>query len=331
MQKDDERIVMFFDIKVETYASLGRAGKLMGLKAHTLADLFKIVKTLRAADDLLSMKNRKSTEMCYLADLRLDDDLEFLVLLINRSDKAAPNFVLSDPVKRQRREIIKRKDEGADYSAHLAIRLVSVAPQTYRAILEVSPGLPSAKITAYLNHVMRLCDLAFPQAFHRPHPDGSVDRDGNPRIVKARHRFELRGHPSTGFFKDLESGKLEGIELLDDKHKDNPWDANGYIVEEKRSVFLHESHQKIKGRIIDAVKSVCAEARKKSFDRMRVKFKTQDEISRTVTLETESAQIADDERYVKKETIRDFPAPLPASFEVISTEISERMCVLLKG
>ncbi|MCY0386283.1 hypothetical protein OVY01_03275 [Robbsia sp. Bb-Pol-6] len=129
MQRDDERLVMFFDIKVTTYTSLGRAGKLMGLKAHTLADLFKIVKKLRAADDLLSMKNRKSTELCYLADLRFEE-LEFLILLINRSDKAAPNLVLSDPMRRERREIIKRRDEGADFSAHMTISLAPVAPQT---------------------------------------------------------------------------------------------------------------------------------------------------------------------------------------------------------
>lgn len=329
MQKNDHRMVLFFDVKVETYASMGRHGRLSGLKTLPIDKLFHLVDKMRAVD-LLAHPNRSRTELLYLADLKLDATRGDLTLLINRSDKAASDYVLSNPERAQRRVIAKRMGEGADFSAHLVIKLKAAKPNTYSAALEVSPGLPSSKINRFLNHLLRMCDLAYPDEFYRPHPDGSTDKDGNPRQVKARHKLELRGHPSDSFLRDLEAGMIERIELIDGRHKNNPWDSNGYILEQSREIYLKPKAKQIPGKIYDVVKSVCGEAHKKHYDVMRIKFKTSTGVDRKVELETDTARVADDERYIKKETIRNFPAPLPASFETISSDIYDRMRVLLR-
>ncbi|HEV3430271.1 MAG TPA: hypothetical protein VG320_20545, partial [Paraburkholderia sp.] len=207
MQKNDQRMVLFFDAKIETYASMGRQGRLAGLRTLPVDKLFELVDQMRNTE-LLSRPNRKRSELLYLADIDVDKPRGYLTLLINRSDKDASDVVLSNPEKSERRVIEKTLGEGADFSAHLMIKLKPQKPDTYVAALEMSPGLPSSKITSFLNHILRMCDLTYPTEFHRPHPDGSTDKDGNPRIVKARHRLELRGHPSDSFLKDLESGML---------------------------------------------------------------------------------------------------------------------------
>lgn len=328
MQKNDERMVLFFDMKISTYASMGRQGKLAGLQALPIDQLFQLVDQMRL-QQLLSRSNRKHTETMYLADMDLDKRKGYLTLLINRSDRQASDYVLSDPPKSKRRVIAKNAGEGADFSGHLVIRLASAGPDTYRAALEVSPGLPSSKIALFLNHLLRLCDLANPTQFHRPHPDGSRDKDGNPRVVKARHKIELRGHPSNTFLKDLESGTISGIELINGRHRNHAWDSNGYIVEQSREVHLKPNAKQIAGKIYDTVKSVCGVANNKHYELMRIKFTTLTGVNRSVDLETDSAQVADDERYIKKETIRNFPTPLPASFAAISPDIRDRIRVLL--
>ncbi|SOZ97448.1 conserved hypothetical protein [Cupriavidus taiwanensis] len=330
MQKNSERTVLHFDVKLEASASAGQHGTYRGLTPLPLVDVLRHVERLFAKGNLLARESRSRAELCYLADIRVNKAPGYAELLINRSDKNAPDLVLSEPKLKSRRLINKVNEEGSDFSAHIVFKLAEVAPNTYRVGLEQSPGLPSSKVERFLNLLLRVCSREYRSEMLRPHPTQPFDKDGKPRVVGLKHKFIFKGHPSKYLLSDLESGTLDSLELIDQKQKARHWDSNGYIVEESRIIRLKQAPKGIKGKVIDAIEAVCAQGKRSKLELLRVRFTSSDGLPRKLEFDTYDAEVVNDEQYIQKEIISNFPNPLPSSFATLEPEVMKRMRSLVK-
>jgi len=318
MQKSKERLITFFDLKLIAYGLADR--QKYALPAFPLNALITKIQALKAADQCPSWKGK--SEIIYLADLNVDPARTRAVLLINVSDKAAADTVYSAPERGHRRVLAKVGDEGSDYSAHVVIRL---NPQdgAYLTILELTPGLASGKIGRYLTHLFKFCSRIDRAAFTQPHPNNAVDRQGRPIMVVTRHVAQLDGHPSDDLLRDLDAGTLSSIELIDKRNENLPWDAAGRTKEVARTILLKPGQ--IAGTNLDRIRDALTRGHRNHYREARVRFRTQSSIGRSVLLETEHMNLANDSKFVKKEKLDGFLNPLDASHDVINNELMQRM------
>lgn len=318
MQKSKERLVTFFDLKLSAYALADRQKYV--IPPLPLDQIIAKVEALKVANICPSLKGKNET--IYLADIAIDAANQRAVLLINLSDKAASDTVYSDPDSAQYRILQKVGNEGSDFSAHVVINLNPV-DHAFMTLLEVTPGLASGKVTRFLTFLFKFCAKVDPVAFKQRHPNNAVDQHGNAILVVTRHVASLVGHPSAAFLQDIQQGTLGMIELIDKRNENLPWDNVGRMREVARSVKLKPGP--IAGTNIDRIRDAAARAFRDNYSEARIQFTTASKIGRTVVLETEHLNFAQESIFVRKEKLSGFINPLPTSHEVIHQEIIGKM------
>lgn len=318
MQKSKERMVTFFDLKLTAYALADRQKYL--IPPLPLDMILAKVQALKVANICPSLKGKHET--IYLADITFDVALQRAVLLINLSDKAASDTVYSDPESAQYRVLQKIGNEGSDFSAHVVINLNPV-DHAYMTLLELTPGLSSGKVTRFLTFLFKFCAKVDSGAFKQPHPNGAVNQQGVPILVVTRHVVSLVGYPSDAFLQDIEQGTLGIIELIDKRYENLPWDTVGRTQEVVRSVKLKPGPAA--GTNFDRIRDAATRAFRDHYGEARIHFTTASKIGRTVLLETEHLNFAQESIFVKKEKLSGFVNPLPTSHEVIHQEIVGKM------
>jgi hypothetical protein len=318
MQKSKERLITFFDLKLTAYGLADR--QKYSVPAFPLRTLISKIHALKVANQCPSLKGKAET--IYLADIDVDQAQTRAVLLINLSDKAASDTVYSAPERGHRRVLQKINDEGSDFSAHIVISL-NPTDNVYLTILEITPGLASGKITRFLTHLFKFCSRVDRAAFTQPHPNNAVDAQGRPIRIVTRHVAQLDGHPSDELLRDLEAGTLGTIELIDKRNENLPWDNVGRTREIARTVLLRPGQ--VAGTNWDRIRDALARAAREHYGEARVRFKTATKIGRTVVLETEHMNLANDSKFVKKEKLEGFANPLDSSHDAINDEMRQKM------
>jgi hypothetical protein len=318
MQKSKERMITFFDLKLIAYGLADR--QKYTVPAFPLVTLIEKIAALKAVDQCPSLKGKAET--IYLADIDIDQARTRAVLLINLSDKAASDAVYSAPERQHRRVLPKVGDEGSDFSAHIVIEL-NPANNVYLTILEVTPGLASGKVTRFLTHLFKFCSRLDRAAFTQPHPNNAVDAQGRPITIVTRHVAQLDGHPSVDLLRDLQGGTLSSIELIDKRNENLPWDNVGRTREMSRSVTL--SPGQVAGTNLDRIRDAFARATREHYGEARIRFKTATRVGRSVLLETEHMNLANDSKFIKKEKLDGFANPLDSSHHIINDEMKQKM------
>ena len=318
----DERDVFFYDIKVKSHSH-----KIKGLPPANSIFLINELKCLYNAG-LAIHSYKKNTETIYIADIEVDTINGYAKLLINRSDQNTADTILSDVSKNTRRVIAKKEGEGNDNSSHIIWLLDETKPHTYLFISEFSPGLSRGKIQAFLNALFLKCARRNPEKFTRNHPDGSLDSKGNLKRIKCRPMVELRGHLSTEFKKELETGKFLGLEVFTPQEQ-NPFDENNYTEEKKHTIQLVLSEEGKAAEKWALVKSVCKQAHTNKLDYLRIKFQNTEGANRSICLYAETVDIAKGFLYIKKRKINNFDKALLTSYENFNIEIITKMLLLI--
>lgn len=318
MQNSKERLITFFDLKVTAYAQADRTK--YNVPPFPLDTLIAKIQDLKAAG--ICPSARRKSETVYLADIDVDAARSRVVLLINLSDKAASDTVYTNPEANQRRVVPKVGDEGSDFSAHVVIKLNQV-DGVYVTILELVHGLASSKIMRFLTFLFKQCSKVDPVAFTQPHPNGGVDLRNRPITVVTRHVASLAGHPSDQFMRDLDTGTISSIELIDKRNENLPWDNVGRMREMSRSVLLRPGQ--VAGTNFDRIQDAARRAFRDHYGVARIQFKTATKIGRSVMLETQHLHLAQDSIFVKKEKIDGFANPLEASYDTIHPEIKAKI------
>lgn len=153
---------------------------------------------------------QKGTITCIVKDHELDAQEEVLTLLLEVSDKNAPNATYLNHANRSARHFAKAAPEGNGHSAHVMIstRQTTGQPNTYLTLIEAIPNVSSARIQSTLNTAIRSICKAQPGLFTYLGPGG-----GNKQLEYVPH-VQLGGHPSERFRQDIEAGTINGLKLL---------------------------------------------------------------------------------------------------------------------
>lgn len=327
------RTATFYDLKI-TARGVSRANdNEANFEADPLSmhEIYALIEQLfNGGDRILKKGKSDSSARYYLSDLELRDDR--VILLINRCDPKAPDAVSSDPENKSRVVHTKPPGHGGDYSAHVVIPLQPVKGDNYYlCVVETvfGSGLHASSIMDYLRFVMAHCRKQFPAQFMIPNINGARDEDGQPLMVRHIHNVELQGHPSTEFQNDLEKGALTGIELLDFTEHGAVWDDRGAVFEVAKSVALRPERT-LAGNLAAMVRQVRNKAaQSQEYSQMRIRFKNEKGEPRDATIDTDTGNLIDVNKYVKRHIIS---APLvnTSSLDKINNGIVKEILALME-
>lgn len=327
------RTATFYDLKI-TARGVSRAnGNEANFEAdpRSLSDIHAFIDQLfKGGDPILKKGRSEKSARYYISDIKLMDDR--LITLINRCDPNAPDAVSSDPENKSRVVHTKPPGHGGDYSAHVIIPLQPVRGDNYYlCVVETvfGSGLHASSIMDYLKFVFAHCRKHFPEQFMIPNNNGARSADGNPLMVRHIHNVELQAHPSSEFQAELETGVLTGIELLDFTEQGAVWDDRGAVFESAKSVTL-KPQRTLAGNLAAMVRQVRNKASAThEYSQMRIRFKNEKGEPRDATIDTDSGNLIDESKYVKRHTIN-APMVNTASLERINNGIVREMLALME-
>lgn len=185
---------------------------------------------VEAAEDLDApiKEFEKGAVTCIIKDYQLDEKAKILTLLIEISDKNAPNTTYHDHVERTSETFEKNENEGNGFSAHVMIHLEEQKKNTYMTAIEVIPTVTPSRIQSILNWTVRRICKERPELFTYVKPGGSKKK-----LPYVPHIL-LAGHPSAAFIRDLEEGRINGMKLISTEEK-KPLGKKGYLKIEEYS------------------------------------------------------------------------------------------------
>lgn len=315
------RDVHVFDLKTRMWNR-----KYPGLTPPVHRDVAAAIKWMY--DAKIAEFSNRNQQCTYIGDLTLGRD--YLAMLIGYSDTMAADPTLSNRPRRTRRVIQKDDGEGLDHSAHIYWYFrdqTNNARSTF--VLEAANNLHSAAITRFLDRLLRIYASTHSDDFAVADPSGAHDRNGDPVLLKTRPKIELLGHPSSEFLRDLTNGKLTDVELYTEAGRSTPWDSNAYMIEEHSAVLLKPNPTKLLGKaraLLDGI----SRKRKSSYEFSRIKFVTETGVPRTATVETDSYQLVNDLKYVRRERLDGFIS-LPNAFEKLYDPVVKKMAAIARA
>lgn len=328
------RTATFYDLKITSSGSCRAKENLVNFEAtpKPLSEIIGQVSQLFSGGDRVLKKGRsEKSPKYYISDLKTQKNR--VIILINRSDPTAPDAVSSDPENKKRVVHEKPPGHGGDSSAHLVIELnPDKGDNYYVCVIETvfGSGLHASSITDYIRFLFQHCRKQFPEKYQIPHINGARNQDGEPLMVRHLHAVELQGHPSSEFERDLETGTLTNIELLDFSEKGAIWDEKGAVFESSRAVILRPEN-KLMTKLSATVRQVRNNVIKKqiNYPQMRLRFKNEKGEPRDATIETVTGNLLDEHKYIKRHTIS---APLvnTSSLEKISQNIINEVFALME-
>lgn len=327
------RTATFYDLKISARGVSRADGNEANFEADPLPLRYVLVlieQLFKGGDQILKKGRSDKSAKYYISDLAEKDDR--LIMLINRCDPNAPDAVSSDPENKSRVVHTKPPGHGGDYSAHVIIPLQPVKGDNYYlCVVETvfGSGLHASSIVDYLKFVFSHCRKQFPDQFLVANNNGARDADGKPLMVRHIHNVELQGHPSSEFQEELETGVLTGIELLDFTEQGAVWDDRGAVFEVAKSVAL-KPQRTLAGNLAAMVRQVRNKASAaQEYAQMRIRFKNEKGEPRDATIDTDTGNLIDVNKYVKRHNIT---APLvnTASLEKINNGIIKEMLALME-
>lgn len=205
-----------------------------------LADLW--IKS-HADGDVPAKKFQNGEITAILKDVDTDLTNKILTLLIELSDREAPDATYVNHAARTSTHHAKGTDEGSGNSAHVFISLEpnALKPDTYMTLIESIPSVSAQRIQAILNSIVKHYCEENPNLFTYQKPGGSK------KIVPYQPHIALGGYPSDQFLKDIETGKIHGMTLVSPKVK-APLGQSPYLKLEQLTMKVKVSKDLPKGQ-----------------------------------------------------------------------------------
>lgn|GEM_PF-2386220 len=324
--KANERLVRFFQLRVGATVR-GAKGAANHVKARDLESILTDFKSQLAKGAQIQTSSVGDILQWKLADIEIDIKRGKAVMLVNRSDIDAADLAIENRSSGGLRVAKKDSVEAHAYSAHIAFNLKRGNDGSYPALIEQA-GVSSQRIGSLMYRAVRASQAAGLSTFLYPHPDNSVDTDGKKKSLKGQYKFEMTGHPSDDFLAEIDKGQLSDIELISHGKAGSSWDTFNLTSERSRVIRLKPSQGKVKNMSIIA--SVLDKAKANRQEELKVKFTDQDGDGRTLTWDVDSKQLINEDRFVQKEYLRNFPDRLNTAYRKVHPEIRDKMYYLLK-
>lgn len=318
--KANARTVKFFDCKVRGTARDPDQGSL-DFPPRPMLEVLQHMKAHLAVEKC-HRKTRDQAETWHIADIDFNVQRTKAIVLVNRSDKAAADQAISNPVEDEFLVHTKVNEQGNAYSAHVAINLAEVRPQTYTCTVEDSVGISTKDIAALFALVMRAAADMNPDFYLCNDPSGDVALQR-----KLKYGFNFTGHPAPDFIQALNNGTLNGIELSDFRNQNNLFDDAGMTIEKKKLIHLKPTEKD--ASTWDRITSVSKTKGVDKLEKMRISFTDEDDFDRNVDINPQTLQLVNEFRFVRKARLTDFAARLNTGFEKANPELTQKMFALI--
>lgn len=322
--KNNERLIQYLDLGI--YGSTRAKGITYKLASpRTLDELMKEYEALRELGKASKEFGAKSKLEFRLEDMEEKNDCWVLMINIVDTEAAHPvTQVVGGGV--DDREVIKLDgNKGLESSAHVIVFKAPNAAKKHLVLVEKAQSLPPSKITGFLNHLNRESAKINRDVYQLPHPSGEQGKTINTYCM-----IELFAHPSEEFRQELENGKITGITLTSDMDKVKGYDAQAYPDLVGNDIKMNVSQMAVRfsgGNWKHLQKGLkYADGLDAAF--VKVAFEDETGTGHTATLSTDTGQLWNADKYVKKRKISGFGNGLSTAFPIIHEGIRDKMLEL---
>jgi hypothetical protein len=330
MTKKNERTILFLDLHVKTKTT---SPKINGLpNKFTLTELFKKIEVIREANNVNMIRGSGDNEIeVYLADIEQDVINNCWKLLINITDTT-----LADEVHREiggkddtRKVNAKNNGVGTDFSSHVIIKSDPEANGNWVVLYEQSSALSVRLVSSYLNELFKRVAKENKNDFEIDHPKNIVDKKGEIKMINTYCHCHFNGHISEQFEDDLNGGSLKSLTLITGKIDSVVgYDAQKHTsIKEVQLPIKIDKDEILKAggnyKLIDRFRKNDAKAM--NMESIKVSFKDDSDVSHTAEIDTNTGQLINSEKYVKKVKIIGFADILTTSVDLIYKPIITKM------
>lgn len=316
--KKDYRNVNFFDVNFSASSrGFTKPKKLTAVEAFNLMNKVPIDECFKDINN--------AQEHLYVSRWEVKSEQE-IHILINKSDQTIPDPFFTNRKKKSRSPRRKKAGEGQDFSSHIIVKIPNKKSESGVMLVEQNTGMNTFIIKKLFDQILVNAKKYSPETFQQNHPDGSIDKEGNPKKYNVTFNLELDGHLSDKVKKDIDNGKVSFIELITEKNQNDKFDHDGYILERHKSVMLSvkDTDNSIKDKFDKITKLFSKKA--KEFERARVRFKPFSGVERTLDFQILEGM---EGVYIQKEKINGFKKELESSYDDFNIEIIDKMKTLI--
>lgn len=324
--KNNERIIQFFDIDV--YGKSRSRDIKHKLSSHSdMAAVMQEVYAIREKS-LARMKlgSKKDREM-RLEDFEERDDCWVLLFNIVDTRAAHPVVQRMGGEDKDRRTVELDNENGLESSSHVILYKRKNSAGKYLALYERNPSIPFHSIVVFIRSLFRLCAKNFPDRYKLPHPSGEKGK-----FIKVYCSCEYYGHPSDEFKDELATGTLSEIKLTSDVVKQRGYDSNKHkeLVASEIKMTVKRAFINLNGGNWGHIEKAISYADTLDMPFVRVSFQDKTGASHSAKMSTDTSQLVNADKYVRKHKIHGFGNTLKTAFPVIHTGIINKMLELVR-
>lgn len=319
--RNNERLIQFFDVSISGRSTSRDIN-------HTLIPPKSIDEIMHHFIELKAKnKNKKQYKNYEFSLVDIQEKADCWILLINLIDTGVADQVTNKiGGSATDREVIEFRDQrGLEISSHIIIYKQPDAVQRHLVLYEKSFSIPFAKSEAFLNSLAKEAMKEFESEYTVPHPSGA-----NGKMMKVYCHFSFLGHPSDEFRQELETGKISGIKLSGDVDIIRGYDANMYpeIISTDISMSVKAVDVlRSGGNWLHLTKAI-RYANNLNAAFVRLQFIDTQGNTHSATLSSDTQQLLNSDKYIKKAKIQNFSAILKTAYSEINSNITDRMIQL---
>jgi len=315
-----ERRVYYYDVELGTNKK--------DASPPPMVDVINAIAT-RYEESKASHSINKDTATLEIGDMLIDEEEGHALLLVQISDRTAPDPYLSNPIEGTSRVVRKEEGEGRGFGAHLLVSLTAEpeTPNTYRVLLEKNTGLHRSHVNRLLHAILRTLYQEDPTVFTCDHAGGQRTREGLPKQVEFRPMLEFTGHPSESLIQELEQGELKEISLIHNEQQ-GPLGGRAWLQKEERILKVKAKFTNRVRNVWQNLQAVFAAQAQAGYEHARIKFKTQDGESASVDIDTATGNTLLHDKYVKSRRITDIDPPMDESSDEIVEHFATKLIEL---
>ncbi|HEJ9057181.1 TPA: hypothetical protein SML50_001442 [Serratia fonticola] len=257
-----------------------------------------------------------------------------LCLLVNAVDKNGSITVVRNTRNKHRFEVSPKRLEGEGYeiSSHIVINLQGKS-RTHDLFMTSIPKVATNIISLYLNRLLFEIARTYETDFECNTVTNIVDPStGKDKKIYFKPVFYIDGKIDTELFDKLNKEGLSDVVLIRNEHKViRAADMHDAIIPIESTLRIKPGNKD--GGITSWLKSVCNHFKSDNggkYEIIRIKFKEEDSANpRTVSMRTDNLKLdALEKTFIKKSLITGFRTTLKDSYDIIDTEIRNKILEL---
>jgi hypothetical protein len=293
-------------------------------KLHELMSEFEIIRDANLARKKISKVSRQEYRLEHMEERN-----DYWVLLINIIDPEAADPVTQkiDGTEGDRKVMELGEDRGLESSSHMIIFKEQNEAKKHLVLYEYCSALPFYKAISFLNHLCRVTQKHHGEAYDYPHPDGIESKK-----IKKYCWLSLHAHPSNEFRRELETGVINGIKITSDMNVVRGYDSKSHSELIGTEIKMDVGRLAIlrSGGNWEHLKKALQHANSLDSPFVRISFTDLTGASHTTILSSDTGDLVDADKYVKKSKIQGFDSSLRTAFPIIHEGIRDRMLGLIQ-